>query len=256
MRRLALLTTAVLTVSALIGLAWRTSPIPAPVPVPVPVPSAARAELGLFTSLPILWAEAGGVAALVDDRTPPHWARAVLEREHRLVPLDVLDRMPPGLQRLVMAQPRPLAPAENVALDRWLRQGGHLLLLADPMLTEDSAFAPGDRRRPQDVALLSPLLTHWGLGLLFDAEQPAGERQVPSPASGEPLPVDLPGRLQLRAGGEDSACRIVAAGVAATCRIGRGRALIVADAAVMERGGDITVRRAALAALLDAAFPG
>ena len=65
----------------------------------------------------------------------------------------------------MMIQPRPLSPQENVALDNWVAAGGRLLLFADPALTEDSAFAIGDRRRPQDVVLLSPILARWGLEL-------------------------------------------------------------------------------------------
>ena len=49
-----------------------------------------------------------------------------------------------------------------------MRGGGRVLLFADPMLTRHSAFALGDRRRPQDVVLLSPILARWRLELQFD----------------------------------------------------------------------------------------
>lgn len=206
-----------------------------------------RADVGLFTSLPILWREEAQLSDLLRP-APPHWAKAVIGQAGSIVPLDKLDGDDPrlaGLTMLVMAQPRPLAPAESVALDAWLRQGGRLLVFADPMLTEHSAFAPGDRRRPQDIVRLDALLRRWGLAMRFDARQPAGERTVA--INGVPLPVNLPGRLS--ATGGNPACRIAAQGLLAECRIGRGRLRILADAALLERGpsnGD-DVRRRALA---------
>ena len=101
-----------------------------------------------------------------------------------------------GLSRislLVMAQPRALSPQENVALDAWVRGGGRLLLFADPMLTHDSAFAVGDRRRPQDIFMLSPILSHWGLALAFDDAQPPGAKMAQ--VMGGTMPVALPGRF-------------------------------------------------------------
>ncbi|WP_068072037.1 Gldg family protein [Novosphingobium lentum] len=208
-----------------------------------------RPELGLFTSLPILWNEADGVAQQLASPGPPHWAKLALERRYRPSALDTLDRLRLP-HRLLIAQPRPLSPAENVALDSWLRGGGRLLLFVDPALTWDSAFAPGDRRRPQDIALLSPILARWGLQLLFDETRVPGEHSVQPGA----IPVNLPGELTLRQGGFDAHCAIAANGLVARCRIGRGRALIVADAAMLEPADDTAARVAALGALLEEAF--
>src|SRR5690606_38800476 len=145
-------------------------------------------------TLPLYWGEADGLGDLLDAGGDAHWARAVLERDYRLLPLDWLGEA--GIARvrlLLLAQPRPLAPEENVALDAWVRGGGRLLLFADPMLTGESRFAVGDRRRPQDVALLSPILDHWGLVLEFPEDQPAVTRQIE--AAGEAIPVRLAGRF-------------------------------------------------------------
>ncbi|OYW45079.1 MAG: hypothetical protein B7Z36_05545 [Novosphingobium sp. 12-63-9] len=188
---------------------------------------AERPALGLFTSLPILWNEAPDMGGMIDDKAPPHWSKAALAADYRVVPLDTL--LTPGtLRLLLMAQPRPLSPQENVALDGWVRGGGRLLLFADPMATRDSVFAPGDRRRPQDVALLSPILARWGLDLTFDDSQPAGLRESARSA----IPVNLPGALVLRAG--NSTCEVKRAGLVAECPIGAGFALIVADSAVFD----------------------
>lgn len=186
--------------------------------------------IGLFTTLPILWPEAQGAADLLkSDAAPPHWARAVLARRGAIRPLDTLENLG-GVGLLVLAQPRPLSPQENVALDRWVRGGGRVLLLADPMLTAESAYALGDRRRPQAIALLSPILARWGLALQFDAAQPAGERI--ETLYDLPFPVNLPGRFVATGGGVS--CRIKAAGLAARCLVGKGQVVAVADAALLE----------------------
>jgi hypothetical protein len=205
-----------------------------------------RAALMLFTSLPIFWAEAPDLASRLRDPPPPHWARRALEASHRLIPLDVLDEAALGpRKRLMMVQPRPLAPAENVALDAWVRGGGRLLLFTDPALTAASGFALGDRRRPQATALLSPLLAHWGLVLEFEPDQPPGERSV---ALGRArFPVNLPGRFAVSDVG--GGCRLSDRALTANCTIGRGRVVAVADAALFDQPAAATDEQARTAAL-------
>lgn len=197
--------------------------------------------IGLFTSLPILWAESEDLRALLRSDTPPHWVLAALRRRGEVRPLDHLlgdgdapAALAAGLDRIVMAQPRPLSPQENVALDAWVRAGGRLLLFADPMLTEESGFALGDRRRPQDIVLLSPILEHWKLRLEFDEEQAPGERMVDP--GGVALAVNLPGRFVVAPG--SGHCALLGGGLVAQCRIGKGQVLLVADAAMLERDRD------------------
>lgn len=202
-------------------------------------------RIGLFTSLPILWSEAAELKGLLDPPAVPHWARSVLEASGKLVALDTLLELQ-HVDLLVIAQPRPLLPEENVALDDWVRKGGHVLLFADPMLTRESAFPLGDRRRPPDVVLLSPILARWGLQLRFDDAQPLGERESP----GEDLPVNLPGTLAPLAGGHEASCVIGQALLVARCRIGKGRAIIVADAALLELNEDEDSRSSKLQKLI------
>lgn len=221
---------------------------------PAPVPVAADQKMvGLFTSLPILWSEQADLRAMLDADDPPHWARAVLARYGTIRALDTLAGLgaaSPKLAGLVLAQPRPLRADENVALDRWVRNGGRVLVFADPLLTQDSAFPLGDRRRPQDVVLLSPILARWGLELRFDDAQPSGMREI----AGERIAVRLAGELAPRSGGVDSRCMIGEAGLVARCRIGGGRAVIVADAALLEPATSAHPQESALSALLDEAF--
>ena len=188
---------------------------------------------GLFTTLPILWQEADDIREHLHGGAPVHWAKRALQNQGEVRALNTLSADPPplaGLALVIMAQPRVLSPSENVALDDWVRRGGRVLLFADPMLTGNSRFSLGDKRRPQDVVLLSPILARWGLRLEFDDAQPVGQRDIAVP--GGSLPVNLPGRLALV--GAARKCRILAGGIAAQCRIGKGAALIIADAALFE----------------------
>ena len=207
----------------------------------------------LFTSLPVYWPEAADLATTLKGEEPPHWARGAIEAERALRPVDTLDAATlKGRRDLLMIQPRPLSPAENVALDEWVAGGGRLLLFADPALTAATTFALGDRRRPQDIVLLSPILARWGLRLEFDTEQAAGEHAVE--LDGMSIPVDLPGRFAAASGGRaDAACRIGQGALLAACGVGKGQVLAIADAALFEPV-DEPARRSALDVLMARAF--
>jgi hypothetical protein len=119
----------------------------------------------------------------------------------------------------------PLAqPAEDlVALDDWVRRGGRVLLLADPMLEWPSARPLGDPLRPPAMFMDTGLLAHWGLRL--DAP---GERG--------PQPRKLGGRnvLTYSPGSLEGNCAISPDRLVARCRIGQGRVTIVADADLID----------------------
>lgn len=208
------------------------------------------APIGLFGSIPLIFGESAGLTL----DAPPPWPRAVIERHGKPVALDALvgegGRDPlAGIERLLLAQPRALSAAENVALDGWVRGGGKLLLLADPMYTGHSAFSLGDPRRPQAIAMQAPLLGHWGLRLDFDETQPAGLRTAS--AMGLAVPVELPGRFAIIRGTD---CRLWDEGLVVTCAIGKGRVYALADASVLDPDAGGAAYEKALSGLLDAAF--
>ena len=120
-----------------------------------------------------------------------------------------------------LRQAHPLAqPAETlVDLDRWVRGGGRVLLLADPRLEWPSERPLGDKLRPPPAFADTGLLAHWGLRL--DAPDEAGPRQLQ--LGSRPIVVWSPGVLS-------GSCRIGEAGFVARCRIGKGQATVVADA--------------------------
>ena len=191
--------------------------------------AAPKHPVGLFSTLPIYWGE-GDMAAILDGSNSRDWVRDLIEQRFDIEPLDTVESDAiDGLDRIIMAQPRPLAPSENVALDNWGRAGGRLLIFADPLLTRHSDFALGDRRRPQDVVLLSPILTRWGLELRFDDAQPSEERLIS--ASGNQYPVNLAGQFVATGDGK---CTISEAGLFAWCSVGNGRVTLMADAAILD----------------------
>lgn len=190
--------------------------------------------LGLMTTLPIYWSEAESIDEMLQGGDEKHWARTALEQDYRLLPLDTLAEGG-GLEELdylLLAQPRALSPQENVALDEWVRGGGKLLLFADPLLTGESRFHLGDRRRPLDIALLSPILKRWGLVLELDEAQDGAERIIQ--AESFSIPVQLAGRWSVSP--EDQDCELAAKALVASCTVGDGQVLAVADAAMLELG--------------------
>ncbi|MFA6219365.1 MAG: ABC transporter [Erythrobacter sp.] len=189
--------------------------------------------LGLFGTIPVYWGESDDIGEVLASDARPDWVRSRLEQRFALVPLDALeDDTLAGQQRLLLAQPRALAPSENLALDRWVRAGGRALVLADPMLTRRSMFPIGDPRRPQDVALLSPILARWGLELRFDERQGDAERWIAE--GGGELPVRLAGEFVTVPHDGAANCILSASKLVARCRVGAGQVTLVADAAVLD----------------------
>ncbi|WP_152608504.1 motility-associated ABC transporter substrate-binding family protein [Croceibacterium mercuriale] len=188
-------------------------------------------QLALFGTIPIYWGEGDGMEDVLAGTATAHWARALLEQHLALHPLaTLLAEDLAGHHALLIAQPRVLNPAENVALDQWVRAGGRVLLFADPLLSAESRYPLGDRRRPQDVVLLSPLLRHWGLDLRFDADQ-APVRQVREIA-GILLPHQVSGTFATLP--ESTGCVLQGAEILADCVVGEGHVVILADAAVLD----------------------
>lgn len=182
----------------------------------------AKPPLLLMTSLPIVW----GVGGAFDPNARPAESYRALQREFEVIPVDAIE--PPVLERhrlMLLAHPRLLAPEELVALDAWVRAGGRLLVLTDPSFVSAREFPLLDARRPPDAGLLGPLLDHWGLRL---EEGSSGwtETRLASGEERRKLATLGAGRFDL----SGNSCRIAGDGRLARCRIGQGRAILVADA--------------------------
>ena len=184
--------------------------------VPLERPPAERPTLALLTSLPLMFGESfglesGGSAALTR-----------LEQGYNVLPIGVADGASLAGQRLLlMAHPRAQPAEALVELDRWVRGGGRLLLLADPRLDWPSERPLGDRLRPPPAFADTGLLGHWGLSL--SGPEPDGPASV---GNGQhSILASSPGHLESKGG-----CSIVGEGFVARCRIGRGLATVIADA--------------------------
>jgi hypothetical protein len=177
-------------------------------------PSAARPRLLLLTGLPLVFGEQ---FSLKDSGSP---ALKALQARYNVVPISVADERELAKGRLLlMAQPQAQPAEDLVALDRWVRKGGRVLLLADPLLEWPSERLLGDPLRPPPMFGDTGLLAHWGLRL--DAPDARGAQL--SQVGGRQVLTLSPGTL---AGG----CAINSDGILARCRIGKGAATIVADA--------------------------
>lgn len=184
-----------------------------------PRTAAERPTLLLMTSLPLIFGEQfslqnGGSATL-----------KALQGRYRVAPIGVTD--PAGLAKgrlLLMAHPLAQPAEDLVALDAWVRGGGHLLLLADPLLEWPSSLPLGDRLRPPPMFMDSGLLAHWRLTLNSPARRGPAIRKL----AGFDILTLSPGELS-------GACDISADRLVADCRIGKGRVIVVADADFLDR---------------------
>lgn len=206
-------------------------------------PETRGARLGLMSSLPLTWPLGADLDAIAQGRAVSPWQRLALERDYSLEPLDTLAPIPAlspaaaptdplaGLERLAVIQPRGLSPADNVALDDWVRAGGRALVVLDPALTGDYDLPLGDPRRPADSALIPPVVARWGLAVSFDETQ--APAVIRSRIGAAELPLALPGRIAI----VDPAaanCTLLADAAAARCRVGKGQVTLIADAALFE----------------------
>ena len=200
------------TIAAAVAIAVNRREPAAP---PPPRPPAERPALLLLTSLPLMFAEnfsleGGGSPAL-----------KALQSRYRIVPISVTDEADLAKGRILLMA-HPLAqPAEDlVALDQWVRGGGRVLLLADPMLEWASGRALGDPLRPPAMFMDTGLLAHWGLTL----EAPDERGPKVGRIGGADVLTASPGTLS------GSACVVGGGGLVAHCRIGKGHATVIADA--------------------------
>lgn len=182
------------------------------------VASVVRPPLAVMTALPLFWEEGGMARAdapIIDVLRARFEVRAV-DR-----PADVRAG-----DRLLLAQPRDPGPAGLVAIDAWVRAGGHVLVLADPRLAWPSRLPMGDRRRAPSITALGPLLTHWGV-VLETTDDGEARRFL---RDGRLVTTLAAGRLRATVPG----CRAMEEGLVMRCTVGRGEAVMVADVDLLD----------------------
>jgi len=176
-----------------------------------------RPTLLLLTSLPLVFGEDFSI----DSGGSP--ALSALQRRYRVVPISVTSgaELAKG-KLLLMAHPSAQTAENLVSLDRWVRDGGCVLLLADPMLEWPSSRPLGDPLRPAPMFMDTGLLSHWGLRL----DAPVGRGPQTRKLGGYDVRTVSPGALTGK-------CPISSDGFVARCSIGKGRATVVGDADVL-----------------------
>lgn len=178
------------------------------------VPPSKRPTLLLLTTLPLLFGDDFSV------RQSGSEALDKLETRYRVQPISTTSAAELAKGRLLlMAHPLGQAPEHLVALDEWVRRGGRVLLLADPVLDWPSKRPLGDPLRPPPSFIDTGLLGHWGLRLDAPDERGPQGRSL----GGYEIVTSSPGALS-------GTCRISADRLVGDCRVGKGRAIVVADA--------------------------
>jgi hypothetical protein len=215
---------------------------PGAAPLPPERPPTDRPALLLVTTLPLIFGEGfsleGGGSKALD----------ALETRYRVVPIGVTDAasLRQG-QLLLMAHPLAQPAEALVDLDRWVRGGGRVLLLADPLLDWPSNRPLGDLLRPPPAFADTGLLAHWGLRLHAPDEPGPASREV----DGREVRTVSAGELVT----SGPACAVAAHGFIARCSIGKGEAIVVADADFLNvgeiEGGDQSGNLAFLLAELE-----
>lgn len=183
-------------------------------------PAQDRPTVVVATGLPLFWGE-GSVTDVLSGASQRSPLITSLEKSWTIEPADILRRKQLSrIDRLMLIQPQALTPTELVEVDRWVRRGGRILILADPDLRWSSTFPEGDPRRPPTASLLGPLLTHWGVELT----PPAGLSPAAETIEGLNVIFDSPGTWELKNDDCTSITRRIA-----RCVIGKGEAILVAD---------------------------
>lgn len=182
----------------------------------------------MMTALPLFGTAADPATVLNGPDQRAAIVRALSAR-YDVVPIARLERAALARSVLILAQPRALSGEELVAMDSWVRDGGRVLVFTDPELVWPSELPLGDPRRAPAIGLLDPLLSHWGLMLVSPAVTDSGpERTI---IVGQfPVAVAWAGKWRT----QNPDCTIESQALIADCRIGKGRALLVADADLLD----------------------
>ncbi|APG62981.1 hypothetical protein LPB140_09470 [Sphingorhabdus lutea] len=184
----------------------------------------------LMSSIPMAMGE-GDPAMLLSGEAKPYHAFVKLSEDYDVQQIDDLAILKTSKTKIIMlAQPRALSPEELVILDDWIAKGGRALFLADPALAVESKYPIGDKRRPVFTSLLSPLFKHWGLEMVVsmesgDVELDYQEYQILTQTAGY--------WTSIKGSSKNSICNIETENWVAICKVGKGHAILLADADLM-----------------------
>jgi ABC-type uncharacterized transport system len=185
--------------------------------------------VAMMSSVGLQWGEAD-MGAIAAGQAEPTVVFSRLSARYRVTMIDDLQTLyKTKAQLLILVQPRRLGPAELVALDNWIRHGGRALIFADPALQWPSDYPLGDMRRPLFTSMLNPLFTHWGVELALPMNSQA-EKLETVDVEGQKINVLSRGIWIAAKPNQSAGCVIDPTEFIADCKVGQGRAVLLADA--------------------------
>lgn len=183
-------------------------------------------KIALISSIPLILGEVD-VEQMARGESNPSAAYLSLKKQYDIVALDAIDDRLSQFNLLLMAQARPLSASELVALDKWVREGGAIIILSDAALQWHSEYALGDKRRPIFASLLSPLFAYWGLEQLLLLDNP--DEQILSMDDYRITTVTPSEWALIDNDAKDVDCKLSDNKLEADCRVGKGRAILIGD---------------------------
>jgi hypothetical protein len=186
-----------------------------------------RAPIQMLTALPLFWGE-GEFGDVLKSGTAQSPLITTLQKDGPVRAIDHVDANSLDPQSILfMIQPPVLSPQELVAIDAFVRAGGRVVAFADPELSWEQAAPMGSALRAPPRSLLTPLYEYWGLKL--DADK-MGDAIVGTVFFGQGAGLLTPGKWTLIKSGQSKGCAVFEDKRLADCAIGKGRAVLVADA--------------------------
>ena len=163
----------------------------------------AKRRLGLYSTLPVL----KHVNPQTKKLLPTWWCVEQLESQFEIVPVDQLESLPPDLDLLMLVHPKGITPEQEGTVAEYLRQGGGLIALLDPLSVADVQ----QQRRfavPQSSTLPN-LLPSWGV--TFHHAKVVADRTLATSMTNPVRGMDnLPTLLNLRTEQLNQACPLTA----------------------------------------------
>ncbi len=194
-------------------------------------PEAPKPAIAMMSSIPLQWGEASMGEIANGEASPTQFFQLVSEIGNISMVDDLTSLKKAAPSLLILVQPRVLSPKELVALNTWVRAGGRTIIFADPALQWPSKLPLGDNRRPLFTSFLSPLFKHWGLELVMPMETDEEQANVVE-VGGQGLSVVSHGNWVQKE--PKGLCRIEPSMLVANCSVGKGRAILIADADMLE----------------------
>ncbi|MBQ4481170.1 MAG: Gldg family protein [Victivallales bacterium] len=166
---------------------------------------ATKRRLGLYSTLPVL----EHVNPQTKNLLPTWWCIEQLGSQFEIVPVDQLDSasLRPDLDLLMLVHPKEITPEQEDAIAGYLRQGGGLIALLDPLSRAD-VQQQGRFAVPQPSTLPN-LLQAWGV--TFHHTRVVADRTLATPMTNSIRGMEnLPTLLTLRSEQLNQECPLTA----------------------------------------------